>query len=139
MPSSKVSHAAKFPVTAEEAWRTIGSFNGVPKWHPAVVSSTLENDGQIRRLQLLGGGEVVEQLEKHDDKSFTYTYSIVDSPMPVANYSSTIRVTDDGEGGCKVDWSGEFDPTIDAVKTAEDVVMGIYTTGLDNFKKMLGG
>ena len=139
MPTSKVNHQASFPVSAEKLWETIGSFNGLPHWHPGVESSELENDGRVRRLKLLGGGEIVEELQQHDDATFTYTYGIVNSPLPVANYQSTIRIVDDGAGGCKVDWRGEFDPTIDAVKQAEQAVMGIYTAGLDNLKKMMGG
>lgn len=139
MSSSKVSHQSQLPASAEEVWKMIGSFNGLPQWHPGVESSTLEHDGRVRRLKLLGGGEIVEQLEKHDDESFTYSYGIVNSPLPVANYHSTIRIVDDGEGSCKVEWSGEFDPTIEAVKKAEEAVLGIYTSGLDNLKKMLGG
>lgn len=138
MPSSNVKHQASFPVSAEKVWATIGSFNGLPQWHPAVESSTLENNGSIRRLKLMGGGEIVEELQQHDDETYSYTYAIVNSPLPVANYSSTIRIIDDGDGGCKVDWSGQFDPTIEAVKTAEEAVMGIYTSGLDNLKKLLG-
>ena len=50
----------------------------------------------MRRLSLAGGGTIVEKLVRLDDKERVYSYSIIDSPLPVVNYVSTISVKDDG-------------------------------------------
>ncbi|NQV44554.1 MAG: SRPBCC family protein [Rhodospirillales bacterium] len=134
---AKISMSTQLNVSADEAWKMIGGFNTLPDWHPAVEASELTEEGQTRTLSLVGGGEIVEKLEKSDEAARTYTYSIVNSPLPLANYTSTIVVRD-GDDGCVVDWSGEFD-ALGGGSEASDIVSGIYQTGLDNLKKMFGG
>ena len=120
----------------DEVWKLIGGFNALPDWHPAVEKSELEEEGSMRRLDLAGGGTIIEKLTKLDDKERRYSYSIVDSPLPVANYVSTISVKDDGEGNTRVEWSSEFEAEGAAENEAMDVVAGIYQAGFDNLKKM---
>lgn len=136
---AKVNMQTELKVPADEVWEMIGGYNALPDWHPAVVSSELESDGKIRRLKLLGGGEIVERLERIDEKERLYRYSIIHSPFPVVNYTATIRVRDKDDGaGSVVEWSSEFDPEnapeTDAVKTIQDV----YQQGFDNLRKMFG-
>ena len=60
----------------------------------------------------------------------SYSYRIIESPLPVANYASTIAVED--EGGTTIVWTGKFDakgaPDADAI----GVIEGIYQGGLDS-------
>lgn len=134
---TKVSMSTKLDVSASEAWQLIGGFNTLPDWHPSVEKSELTEEGQVRTLSLAGGGSIVEKLEKIDDKARTYTYSILNSPLPLSNYTSTItiRETDDG---AVMDWSSEF-TAIGAENDAVQAVQGIYQAGFDNLKKMFGG
>ena len=73
-----------------------------------------------------------------DDAWRTYSYAIIDSPLPVANYLSKIKVTGAGDNST-VEWSSEFDPKGVAEGEAADVVHGIYQAGFDNLQKMFGG
>lgn len=135
-----VSLKQKYPVPAQMLWNTIGGFNALPDWHPAVEKSELakSDEGTIRTLHLVGGGTIVEKLETVDDKERLYSYSILEGPLPVANYSATIRVQDDN-GGCTVEWSSEFDASGAPESEAAKVVRGIYEAGFENLKKMFGG
>lgn len=135
---TKVSMSTRLKVSADQVWDLIGRFNALPDWHPAVEKSELEKAGQMRRLSLAGGGTVIEKLENIDDTERTYTYSIVDSPLPVANYTATLKVTDKGDG-CIVDWSSEFDPMGGREGDAADAIRGIYQAGFDSLRKMFGG
>jgi hypothetical protein len=126
-------------VAADEVWKLIGGFNTLPDWHPAIEKSELEEEGNMRRLSLAGGGTVVEKLVKFDDNERVYTYSIIDSPLPVKNYEATIRVKDVGEGHTTVEWSSEFEAEGAAENEAIDIIAGIYQTGFDNLKKIFGG
>ncbi|MEE8321011.1 MAG: SRPBCC family protein, partial [Gammaproteobacteria bacterium] len=78
-------------------------------------------------------------LEKRDENERVYTYSIINSPLPVANYTATIRVMDDGSGNSTVEWSSEFNADGAPENDAIEVIQGIYQAGLDNLKKMFGG
>jgi len=136
---TKVSMSTKLNVSADEAWKLIGGFNALPDWHPAVEKSELAEEGQQRRLDIAGGSVIVERLEKIDDGSRTYSYSIEESPLPVANYKSTLKVSGEGDA-CSVEWSSEFDPSGDASEgDAMAAVRGIYQAGFDNLQKMFGG
>lgn len=136
---AKVSMQSAVNMSADELWKLIGQFNALPDWHPAVASSKLEEGGKLRRLSLLGGGEIVERLEKIDDGDRLYRYSLVSGPLPVANYTATLRVKDDGKGKATIEWTGEFDPKGATEIDASAAVQDVYKMGLDNLRKMFGG
>ncbi len=138
----KVNLSTKLPVSTKQVWDLIGNFNALPDWHPAVERSEIEEEeggrGVIRSLHLLGGGTVVERLERLDDSEHLYSYEILESPLPVADYHATLRVREE-EGGCTVEWSSEFEPKGAPEQDAAAVIQGIFDAGLENLKKMFGG
>ncbi len=122
-------------------WKTIGPFRAIGDWHPMIeaVESEGEGRGEIRTLRLAGGqGALVERLEHIDDSERVYSYSIVDSPLPLSSYTSQVRVVDNGDGTSTVEWSSEFTPSgadeVDVTKMLQDV----YQAGLDNLAKLYG-
>ncbi|MDH3581612.1 MAG: SRPBCC family protein [Hyphomicrobiales bacterium] len=133
----KVSMSTDLNVSADDLWKLVGGFNALPDWHPAVEKSELTEEGQTRTLSLAGGGTIVEKLEKVDDGARTYSYVIVDSPLPVANYTSTMTVSGEGANST-VEWSSEFD-ALGSEQDAISAVQGVYQAGFDNLKKMFGG
>jgi Polyketide cyclase / dehydrase and lipid transport len=60
----------------------------------------------------------------------SYTYRIIDSPLPVADYQSTIDVAD--AGGTTIIWAGAFDGKDASDADAVGVIEGIYQGGLDS-------
>ena len=136
---AQVNMKTELDVAADEIWKLIGGFNALPDWHPAVENSELQEEGNQRTLSLVGGGSIVEKLEKLDDNERVYSYTIIDSPLPVANYKSTIKVVDQGEGKATVEWSSEFNAEGASEQEAIDVIQDIYQAGFDNLKKMYGG
>jgi len=136
---AKINMKTNLNVAADEVWKLIGGFNTLPDWHPAIKKSELEEEGSMRRLSLTSGGTIVEKLEQLDDSERVYTYSIIDSPLPISNYTATIRVKEDGEGKTTVEWSSEFEAKGAAENEAMDVIAGIYQVGFDNLKKIFGG
>jgi len=136
---TQVNMQTRLGVPADKVWELIGGFNALPDWHPAVEKSELEEEGQVRVLQLAGGGTITEKLEKIDDNEKVYSYTITDSPLPVANYSSTIRVKTDEDGNAIVEWSSEFEPKDAPESDAIEAIQGIYQAGFDNLKKIFGG
>lgn len=135
---ANVSKSVKLSVPAAQVWTLVGGWNALADWHPGIQKSELEGGGEVRRLHLVGGGEIVETLERHDDDARTYSYEINASPLPVANYKATITVRDE-EGGAEVEWSSSFQPSGASEGDAVATVQGIYEAGFDNLKKLLGG
>ncbi|WP_336487690.1 SRPBCC family protein [Methylobacterium nigriterrae] len=114
-----------------KVWQTIGDFCGIGTWHPAVEKCTpSEKDGmKVRTLSLKGGGSIVEEQVSRDDKVMSYTYTILESPLPVSDYKSTLAVAPEGPGS-KVSWSGTFSARGAPDAVAKDVIEGIYDSGL---------
>lgn len=129
----------KVDASPDAAWAAIGEFCDISAWHPAVEKCELsETDGKtIRTLSLKGGGTIVEEQIARDEAGRSYTYAILESPLPVDGYRSTIHVID--EGGTVIAWEGTFDakgaPDADAVA----VIEGIYQGGLESLAKKAGG
>ncbi len=125
------------PASADAAWAAIGDFCGIGQWHPVVEKCEISSkDGATyRTLSLKGGGKILEKQVEFDKAKMSYTYTIEESPLPVKNYKSTMRVAakDSGakDGGSTIEWSGNFDakdaPDADAVKT----MTGVYQAGID--------
>lgn len=120
------------PASAEAAWAAIGDFCGIGQWHPVVEKCEISGkDGATyRTLFLKGGGKIYEKQVEFDKVKMTYTYTIEESPLPVQNYKSTMRVTPKDKGAT-IEWSGDFDakdaPDADAIKT----MTGVYQAGID--------
>ena len=133
----EVKQSVRLPAPVTEVWKRIGGFNALPDWHPMVQKSELAKGGQERKLTLPGGATIVEKLESKDDKSYRYSYSITDSPLPVADYHSTIEVHQEGNQSV-VEWMGQFEPKGTTAEDAQKAIQDIYQAGMDNLKKMFG-
>src|SRR5664279_1648937 len=111
--------------SVDAVWAKIGDFCGIGGGHPAIEKCALSADGKTRTLSLKGGGTIVEKLEKRDDAQHSYSYSIVDGPLPVANYMSTISVTKEGAGSM-VNWNGHYDAKGASDADAKKTIDGVY-------------
>jgi hypothetical protein len=117
--------------SVDAVWRKIGDFCGIQAWAPAIAKCELSADKKRRTLTLKNGATAVEELIRWNDAGHTYTYRIVDAPLPVANYESTIKVTPNkGGAGSVIAWRGKYvakgAPDVEAKK----IIDGIYESGL---------
>lgn len=97
MPEVYVSSVIDAPL--ETVWELLRDFNALPRWHPLVAASRIEDDlsadaiGCVRNFQLTGGGATIrEQLLALSDVKHSCTYSILESPLAVNNYVATVRL-----------------------------------------------
>lgn len=117
-------------------WTAIGDFCGISTRHPVVAKCVQsEKDGKtFRELTLKDGAKLLEELVSFDKTAMSYTYTILEGPLPVANYKSTLSVTA-ADKGSKLTWMGQFDangaPDADAVK----IITGIYEGGAAELAK----
>jgi hypothetical protein len=86
---------------AAKVWERVRDFNGLPRWHPRIRDSRIENGepadkvGCIRDFHLQNGDRIREQLLGLSDYDMFCTYSILESPMPLTDYVATLRLTPD--------------------------------------------
>ena len=118
-------------------WATIQDFRGWQAWHPAFASTEIikgpgNAKGTVRVLAARDGAKFTEELLSHEDVSHVVQYRIIQSPLPITNYVSSIKVQSTYEGSHVV-WSSTFQ--VDAGAREEDikkVIAGVYRAGLDN-------
>jgi uncharacterized protein YndB with AHSA1/START domain len=145
MPRVYVSSVIDAP--APKVWERVRDFNGLPRWHPAIRDSRIENGepadrvGCVRDFHLQNGDRIRERLLGLSDYDFFCTYSILESPMPLTDYVATLRLTPvtDGERTF-IEWTAEFDC---AEAEAEGLVSGIGTNvfqaGFNALKRQMAG
>ncbi|MFA5123512.1 SRPBCC family protein [Zavarzinia sp.] len=136
------SNRVEAKADAAKAWGLIGDFCGIKAWHPAIADCVLsEQDGaKIRTLTTKDGAKFVEKLVAWDDAGHSYTYEILQGPLPVEHYRSTLKVEEDDEPGkVAITWSSTFDPKGVSETDARKAVADVYLAGLLSLKKTLNG
>ncbi len=129
-PKDRVERWLDLDADPAAVWAVIGDFGALADWHPAVEKCELVTiDGDVHRhLTLIDGALLLERLEETGDDF--YRYSIVEGPLPVADYLSTLTCFAH-EGGCRVFWSSTFEPL---TPDADQVIAGIYEAGLASLR-----
>jgi len=144
MVTVKCSTIVDFP--SDTVWRVLRDFNGHDRWHPAIATSQIERSresdvvGCIRKFRLQDGSELREQLLALSDVEQCYSYCLLDTPIPLLNYVSHVRlipVTD--TDSTYWEWEGRFN-TIDnrEDELKEMVSNDIYTAGFTAIRSYLG-
>jgi hypothetical protein len=138
MASVKVTD--RIEAGADAVWALLRDFGGVDKFAGGVESCTVEGEGigAVRTLSLPGGLQLQERLESFDEAGRTLSYAIIgDAPLPLSDYLSTIRLSEDGDG-CGIEWSSTFEPKGVDEAQARTMVEGIYKGGIAGLKKAVG-
>jgi Polyketide cyclase / dehydrase and lipid transport len=132
----------------EQVWARIRDFNALPKWHPGVAKSEIEGGkpadqvGCVRNFAMKNGGVIRERLLEMSDLGHHYSYSILESPLPLTNYRATLRLRRISDGDRTfAEWSATFDPdpSEKQAETEQFVSNGVFQGGFDALKKHFGG
>jgi len=141
MAKVRVSSVIGGPV--DQVWNKIRDFNALPEWHPAIDKSHIEADrtsdsvGCIRNFDLVGGGNIREQLLALSDQETTFTYSILESPMPVSNYIATVSLSKVTEGNMTyAEWQAEFDVPAEEEAETVEIIRGVFTSGFESLQQL---
>lgn len=144
---AKVYVSSVIGASAERVWATIRDFNGLPAWHPGIRESRIEGGqasdkiGCVRNFALRAGGQIREQLLSLSDFDYSLSYSILESPMGVANYVATMRLIPITDGDRTfAEWTADFD--CDPARERELVTQigqGVFQAGFDALNRQLAG
>jgi uncharacterized protein YndB with AHSA1/START domain len=143
MPRVYISAVIDAP--AAKVWERIRDFNGLPRWHPRIRDSRIENGepadrvGCVRDFHLQNGDRIRERLLGLSDYDMFCTYAILESPMPLTDYVATLRLTPVTDGDRTfAEWSAEFECL---EEHAEGLVSGIgsdvFLAGFNALKRQL--
>ncbi|MEO1266339.1 MAG: SRPBCC family protein [Pseudomonadota bacterium] len=132
---------------AVKVWDRVRDFNGLPKWHPRIRDSRIEEAlppdkvGCVRNFNLQNGDNLREQLLGLSDYDMFCTYSMLDGPMPLSDYIATLRLTPVTEGDRTfIEWSAEFEcePENEA-DLVDGIGRNVFQGGFDALKRHFGG
>lgn len=135
----KVVRSTILDLPVDAVWEVLRDFNGHDWWHPAIATSQIERGdtadrvGCVRRFKLNDGGELREQLLSLSDLEQTYSYCLLETPVPLFNYVSHVGLlpVTDGERTFW-QWEGRFDtPEGREEEMAELVGEAIYGEGFE--------
>ena len=134
--AASLSRSVDVNGTPAAVWKVIGPFCAIKDWHPAIGTCTETSAKPPTRTLVTKDGKAtfVEPQTAHSDKNHSYSYAIKSSPLPVANYKSTIKVTAKGNNMSTVTWSSTYTPQKGKEKEANDALGGIYDAGLSAIK-----
>ncbi len=132
-----VKQRTEAPGLPPDIWAIVGEFCAIKDWHPALAQceETTEGDVVFRTLTLKdGGAKIKEKLTGKDDLS--YSYEIVESPLPVKNYKSKFWLeVDDEDNRSVIYWQSDFDANGASDEDAEKTIKGILKAGVKGIKQ----
>ena len=139
----KVRRSTIIEAPVDEVWRILRDFNGHERWHPAVAESRIEEGRQadeigcVRRFRLADGGILREQLLRLSDRERSFTYCILEAPIPLIDYVATVRLKPVTDGQRTFwDWQSSFRTPAGEEKAlvglvGEEPVEGVTAEGAD--------
>lgn len=142
---ARVYTSSVIDAPAARVWERVRDFNALPRWHPIVRDSRIENAepadkiGCVRDFHLQNGDRLREQLLGMSDYDMFCSYSILESPMPLTDYIATLRLTPitDGER-CFIEWSAEFEcAEADAETLINNIGNDVFQAGFSALKRQL--
>jgi NADPH:quinone reductase-like Zn-dependent oxidoreductase/uncharacterized protein YndB with AHSA1/START domain len=140
-----VIRSAVIDAPIDRVWAVLRDFNSHDRWHPAVASSRMESDldgdvvGGMRRFSLTDGAEHREQLLRHSDRDHTFTYCILDSPLPLFDYVATVRLKPVTDGNQTFwDWRSQFHAPDNRAEELENMIgQKVYEAGFSGLRRFL--
>jgi hypothetical protein len=131
-----VKKRTEAPGLPPQIWEKVGDFCAIKSWHPVVADCVQEKEGDVtyRTLTLKDGGKIKEKLTGTEDLS--YSYEIIESPLPVENYKAKLWLeTDDEPDRSVIYWQADFDPKGVSEDDAKKTIAEIFAAGVKGIKQ----
>lgn len=117
------------------AWELVGDPGRVGEWFGPVAELTM--DGDVRRVTMKHGAQLVERITERDDAARSYSYTVQEGIPGLTSHLATMRV-EEVPGGSRIVWrqnATHEDPEYDI----EARLAGVMGKGLASLKERLEG
>lgn len=142
-PVLKYKSQIALKASPQKAWDSFKTFSAIHTWHPATEGTKLlvGQDGKamaVREFQLKGGGFVISELLTYNEARKRFTYRILKTNLPLANYVGEMWVTPAAGGGSVIYWTASFQRPEETAATGQDdaattqLIQNVFKAGLDN-------
>lgn len=121
-----VTYEQDLDVSASAVWELLEDFGSLLKWAGGEGTIDVEGEGvgMTRTLNIPALGLIQERVEIMDPETRTLSYRLFGGqPLGMASYLALVRLTDGGDGGCRIAWHGEFEGAegMDSAKIAANL------------------
>ena len=147
-----VTKTVEIKAPVAKVWAASKDFDSLNKWHPGFSKDVLTKGpnnavGTVRALTIKDGPTFTEELLTFSESAHSYSYKIIESPLPLQNYVATFVVKPGKDGGSTVTWSAKFTrknpadnpPADETDDAAVKLITGVFEGGLANLKKISEG
>ncbi len=137
MPQVDCSLEISAPAAA--VWETIADFGAIQRFLPMISRCELEGPdgvGQLRKLTLADVTLTVSRLAAIDPAARSLRYEILETKLPLADYSATMQVRELGPHCCEVSWSSRFEPDGATEAEARDFLETQLGAGLQALREL---
>lgn len=131
---SKAEVTGTISAPLERVWAVVGSFTGLMDASGTPYTTEGEGIGMTRTLDVMGS-TITERFEELDEANHLTSYSIVESPLPVANYRAWIELTAAGDDETGIRWWSQFEPVGTDETQIVALIEGIYQGGIKSIQK----
>ncbi len=134
--AANLSRSVDVKAAPSAVWSLIGPFCAIKNWLPPVGACIEDGKAPPTRTLVTKDGKAafVETQTARNDAEHSYSYAFISSPLPVTNYTSTIKVTAKGDGSSTISWSGSYTPDQGKENAASEALNGVYDAGLAEIK-----
>jgi mxaD protein len=132
----------------DAAWNLVSRWDALESWCPVFEKTEIVSGGtqvgSVRAITLKDGPTFTEELLAVDAARREYTYRIIESPLPIVDYVSTVRVIAMPDGSSEVVWKSSYKRRVQDNPTPEQddpavlkLISGVYRACLGNVKAMV--
>ena len=97
----------KFKCSADELWMILSDV-GRCDWVPTIEKITLEGD--CRKFEMSGMGQITEKILKQDHASMILQYSAIQTPIPIEHHLATMQILPLNDEESMLNWTTEISP-----------------------------
>ena len=113
---------AVFNSAANKLWKILSDVTRCD-WIDTV--DNIEMEGDCRIFEMAGMGRIKERIIKLDNESMELQYSAVETKAPIKHHLATIKISEETENKCLLNWTTEIDPEIFADAIHQGMLISI--------------
>ena len=133
-----IEASVSVPVAPAQAFALVDYF-GDASWVPGTARCEIEGTGvgALRNITTTDGVKLKERLESFDAAAHRYSYRLVEAPMPVKDYVSTVEVAAEGTGS-RITWKASFEAPAESAEGIRGALDGLFRAAMDGLREKLG-
>jgi len=135
---TEVNVTKEVNVSADAVWAAVEPFSGIEHYSPIASSIvTGSGEGAKRTCTMPDGAQIHEELTVLNSADMYLEYVILESPLPVFNYTGKVKVTRTGDDSCEISWGSTYEVVPEAAAQMDEMLTGIYNAIISGLEELV--